>query len=233
MSKGKFVAFALIAASLLSWQIAGVNNATSGTSGIVDPCSSLVWMTGTTPVCMMNCPLDDGRDLDTDLGVVIYVTARDGSAVPTSGIAGIPTQDIWMEGCAGTVVLCGGGGSIDADTATNASGNTTITGDWSASGCDLTGIVVVIQGVVVSDATTCLPICLDFDVTSPDGTGDGGIVDGVVELADFSKYGTLHNGHTQTPPVYDACWDFNCDGLIELLDFSTFGQHWTHDCQGP
>ena len=207
MSKGKFVAFALIAASLLSWQIAGVNNATSGTSGIVDPCSSLVWMTGTTPVCMMNCPLDDGRDLDTDLGVVIYVQARDGSAVPTSGIAGIPTQDIWMEGCSGTVVLCGGGGSIDADSATNAFGYTTITGDWSASGCDLTGIVVVIQGVPVSDATTCLPI--------------------------FSKYGTLHNGHTQLPPVYDACWDFNCDGLIELLDFSTFGQHWTHDCQGP
>jgi hypothetical protein len=85
----------------------------------------------------------------------------------------------------------------------------------------------------VSDDTNCLPICLDFDVTSPDGTGDGGIVDGVVELADFSKYGTFHNGHNATPPVYDACWDFNCDGYVELLDFSTFGQHWTHDCQGP
>ena len=41
MSKGKFVAFTLIAASLLSWQIAGVNLATSSTSGVVDPCSSL------------------------------------------------------------------------------------------------------------------------------------------------------------------------------------------------
>lgn len=229
MSKGKFVAFSLIAAALLSWQIAGVNNATSGTSGIVDPCSSIVTITGTTPVCLMNCPIDDGRTLN-NLGIIFWITARDGSG---AGIAGIPNQDFWLEGCAGTVVLCGGSGSIDADSASNALGNTTIGGlvntDWSASGCDQTGVVCVIQGVVVSDATTCLPICFDFRVTSPDGTGDGGVVDGVVELADFSKYGTLHNN----PPAYDACWDFNCDGLIELLDFSTFGQHWTHDCQGP
>jgi hypothetical protein len=100
--------------------------------------------------------------------------------------------------------------------------------DWSASGCDLTGIMVVIQGVVVSDAT-CTPICFDWDVTSPDGTGDGGIVDGWVELADFSRYGELHN----VPALYDACWDFNCDGYVELLDFSIFGQHYNHNCAGP
>jgi hypothetical protein len=226
MSKAKFVAFSLIAAALLSWQIAGVNNATSGTSGIVDPCSSIAYMTGPTPACMMNCPNDDGRDLDTDLGVVIYLTAKDGSG---TGIAGIPTQDVWLVGCSGNVVLCGGGGSIDADSATNANGETTISGDWAASGCDLTGVSVVIQGVVVSDNATCLPICLDIDAMSPDGTGDGGIVDGVVELADFSAFGLVYN----KPLNYDACWDFNCDTLVDLLDFSLFGLHWTHDCQGP
>jgi hypothetical protein len=231
MSKAKFVAFSLIAAALLSWQIAGVNNATSGASGIVDPCSSLAWMEGPTPVCLYNCPIDDGLQFGADLGVTIWIVARDGSG---AGIGGLPNQDIWLEGCSGTVVLCGGSGSVDADTATSTNptylGYTSMSGltDWSASGCDLTGVVVVIQGVVVSDAT-CTPICFDWDVTSPDGTGDGGIVDGWVELADFSRYGELHN----VPALYDACWDFNCDGYVELLDFSIFGQHYNHNCAGP
>jgi hypothetical protein len=226
MSKWRHVSLSVLAAGLLCWLVVDVKDATGG---IIDPCGSLVWTTGTMPACMMNCPVGDGRSLDTDLGVVIYFVVKDGAGSPVQGI--LP-QDVWLVGCSGTIPTlqqCAGAGSVDADSATNASGQSTISGRWAASGCDPTGVSVVVEGIIIADEATCIPICLDIAATSPDLSGDGGIIDGIVELADFSQFGLVYN----KPAQYDACWDFNCDTLVDLLDFSLFGLHWMHDCQGP
>jgi hypothetical protein len=223
MSKGKFVAFTLIAAALLSWQVAGVNIATSGTSGVVSPCSSLSSDAGGD--CFMVCPLDDGDRLD-DIGATISIVAKDGTGAP---LGGIPASDFWLVGCTDGLVLCGGGGGINADSASNASGETTMSGDMAGSGCDLAGVVVVIQSVLVQDVDdNCNVQCLSITTMSPDITGDGGVIDGTVELVDFSAFGVVYN----KPLLYDACFDYNCDGEVELVDFSIFGQHWEHACQG-
>jgi hypothetical protein len=221
MSKGKFVAFSLIAAALLSWQVAGVNIATSGTSGVVDPCISSASSAGG---CFFVCPLGDADRLD-DFGAVISIVAKDANGLP---LGAIPASDFWALGCTDGIVLCGGGGGINADSASNANGETTMSGDMAGSGCDLDGMVVVIQGAIVQEAPACDPLCLAFDVVSPDITGDGGVIDGIVELADFSKFGIVYD----KPLLYDACFDYNCDGFVELLDFSKFGLHWQHSCSG-
>jgi len=221
MSKGKFVAFSLIAAALLSWQIAGVDIATSGTSGVVDPCSSDASSAGG---CFFTCPLGDADRLD-DFGAVISIVAKDANGLP---LGGIPFSDFWALGCTDGIVLCGGGGGINADSASNSNGETTMSGDMAGSGCDMAGMVVVIQGVIVQEAPACDPLCLPFDFVSPDITGDGDVIDGHVELADFSKFGIVYD----KPLLYDPCFDYNCDGFVELLDFSKFGLHWQHSCQG-
>lgn len=226
MSKGKFVAFSLIAAALLSWQIASVDTATSGTSGVIDACASDASSAGG---CWLVCPLGDADRLD-DFGAVISIFASDG----TSGLGNIPNTDFYLLGCTDGIVLCGGGGSINADSASSnlaaTLGQTTMSGDWAASGCDLDGVVVVIQGTIVEEGTppACSPKCLDFDVVSPDITGDGGVIDGYVEVADFGKFGLVYD----KPLLYDACYDYNCDGQVELADFGDFGLHWEHSCQG-
>lgn len=224
MSKGKVVAFSLIAAALLSWQVSGVNIATSGTSGVVEPCSSSASSAGG---CFFVCPRGDAARLDELIpDATITVVAKDLSGAP---IGGILPADIWTLGCSDGIVLCGGGGGINADSVTNdATGQTTISGDMAGSGCDLTGMVVVIQGNIVQEAPGCDPMCLNFDVTSADITGDGGIIDGVIELADFGAFGLVYDN----VPAFDACFDYNCDGQVELLDFSLFGLHWQHSCQG-
>jgi hypothetical protein len=228
MSKGKFVAFSLIAAALLSWQIAGVNIATSGTSGIVDPCSSLASSTGGTG-CYLVCPLGDGDRLE-DIGATISIVAKDATGTP---LAAVPGPDFWLVGCNDGLVLCGGGGSINADSASNANGETTMSGDLSGSGCDLGGVVVVIQGVLVQDAgNSCNIQCIPLTTMSPDISGDGGVIDGIVELVDFSSFGAHFDTENGVDPAYDACYDYNCDGFVELVDFSVFGRHWQHSCQG-
>lgn len=224
MSKGKFVAFSLIAAALLSWQIAGVNFATSGTAGIVDGCESEASYLGGD--CWMVCPLDDG-DLLSDIGATISIVAKDGTG---TALGAIPASDFWLLGCTDGLVLCGGGGSINADSASNSNGETTMSGDMAGSGCDLSGVVVVIQGVIVQEPPGCDPLCLPITTMSPDITGDGGVIDGFVELADFSAYGLVHNHESDPEKDYDACFDYNCDGVVDLIDFSIFGQHWEHNC---
>jgi hypothetical protein len=222
MSKGKIVAFSLIAAALLSWQIASVNTATSGASGIVDACASDANSAGG---CWFSCPLGDADRLD-EIGAVISIHADDGAG----GIANIPATDFYLLGCTDGLVLCGGGGSINADSASNASGNTTMSGDLAASGCDLDGIVVVIQGTIVEEGTppNCTPKCLPFDAVTPDITGDGGVIDGAVDAIDFGRFGQIYTGDLP----FDACYDYNCDGQCELADFGDFGLHWEHSCQG-
>ena len=155
----------------------------------------------------------------------IFITAKD---ITGAAIAGIPAADFWLIGCNDQLVLCGGGGSINATAASDVNGQTTITGDLAASGCDLGGVSVVIQGVVLVEQGNCTAaLCLPITTISPDITGNGGIIDGAVDLIDLADFAA---GYTSPPKPYDACLDFNCDGVVDIIDFSIFAQHYLHVC---
>jgi hypothetical protein len=105
---------------------------------------------------------------------------------------------------------------------------TTISGQLAASGCDVTGLIVIVQGVVVADPLNCsLPLCLPFVTATPDVDGNGGIIDGVVDVIDLSYFAIRY---TSPPKPYEACVDYNCDGLVDIIDFALFAQHYTHNC---
>jgi hypothetical protein len=171
----------------------------------------------------MVCPQGDGtRFEDPGCAAIIELVARDATG---AGIPGILATDIWLDGCT-DLCLCGGSGNINADSNTTAFtgpppteiGYTTISGDMQAGGCDLDGLFVIIQGVIVCNGTVCLP----YWVTSPDINCDL-----VVDIVDLALFATVY---VSQPGGYDACYDFNCDGLINIVDFAIFSTHYTHTC---
>jgi hypothetical protein len=214
MFKGKFVVLAVLATALLSWQMmpAGVDSANSG---IVDPCSSTASSAGG---CWVICPQGDGDRLD-DFGAEISVNVKDALGNP---VPNIPASDFWLIGWNDAITLCGGSGSINADAASDANGDATISGDLAGGGCDV-GIQVVVQGIVIADpADWSIPLCLALVVVSPDYNGDL-----IVDIIDFAIFGPAF---PSPPKVLDSCIDFNCDGLVNLIDFAIFGVHYTHSC---
>jgi hypothetical protein len=217
MFKGKFVVLTLVvAAAVMSWQMmpANVNTAQSG---IVDACSSSA-TTGAGPYCWLSDPVGGGESL-LDLGATITVIARDNTGAP---IPNIPTADVWVTGCADGVVLCGGSSSINADSVTNANGQTTLTNAHRGGGYD-TGVNVVIQGTTVADPGNCAQdLCLPITYVSTDVDGDL-----AADSPDFSLFAL---GYTSPPKVYSAGLDFNCDGQVELIDFTIFAQHYLLQC---
>jgi hypothetical protein len=106
-----------------------------------------------------------------------------------------------------------------------------MSGTIAAGGCDLDGLKVVCQGVIITGSPDCPdplfvwnpvdPGCLTMVVVSPDFDCD---LD--VDLADFSQFA----GWYGTSPPANACADFDCDGDIDLVDFSLFAQHYQHRC---
>ena len=218
MFKGKFVALTLIAAALLCWQVLPVDTAHSG---IIDPCSTTANSLGG---CYFVCPAGDAADL-SDFSGTIFVTVKEASGL---AIPGIPAADFWLMGCLDNLDLCAGAAAIGADSASNASGQTTISGSLAASGCELAGLSVVIQGVVVADPLNCdNNLCLNLVTVSPDIDGNGGIIDGVVDILDLAAFAP---DYTSPPKPYVQCIDFNCDGLVDIIDFSLFAQHYTYNC---
>jgi hypothetical protein len=147
MFKGKFVVLSLIAAALLCWQVLPMTVNTVN-SGIVDACSSSASSIGG---CWLICPQGDGDRLDAS-GATISVVVKDQAGAP---IPGIPAADFWLMGCTDPgIVLCGGGGSINAAAATDVNGETTIAAAMAAGGCDVSGVVVVVR--VSSSKTSTL-----------------------------------------------------------------------------
>jgi hypothetical protein len=214
MFKGKFVVLAVMAAALLSWQMmpAGVDSANSG---IVDPCSSTAASAGG---CWLICPQGDGDALST-IGATISITVKDATG---AAIAGIPASDFWVIGWNDNLALCGGSGSINADAASDANGDATISGSLAAGGCD-TGVQVVVQGTVIADpADWANPLCLSIVAVSPDYNKDL-----LVDIIDFSIFGPAF---PSPPNAYDPCLDYDCNGIIDIIDFSIFGQHYLHSC---
>jgi hypothetical protein len=219
MFKGKFIALSLIAAALLSWQVMGVG---SVSSGIVDPCSSTATSAGG---CWMICPQGDGVLLSS-IRATISVTIKDNTGAP---IGGILFSDFWVIGCNDEIVLCGGSGAMGADSATNAAGQTTLSGTLDGSGCAIptaSGISVVCQGTIIANPANCaLNLCLPIRTVSPDCAP--AVRDLTVDVVDFAAFGAAFP--TPSKP-YQNCKDFNCDGAVDLIDFARFGQHWLHSC---
>jgi len=232
MFKGKFVFLSLILAAALSMQMMPVGVDTAN-SGIVNACSSSASSGGgkifSCPSALGTSPNGGGLiGVLSDAGISIAVTVKDNNDV---AIAGVPAADFWVIGCHDSLMLCGGSGGVNADSASNASGNTTISGQMLAGGCD-TKVQVVVQGVVIADPNNWAnPLCLDVYVVTPDSDGD---LD--ADLGDFNNFAISY-------PSYDAflnpikgylgvgeCFDYNFDSKVDLGDFNTYGQHHFHTC---
>ena len=173
--------------------------------------------------CYVTCPEGDGDGL-AEIGAVITVTVTDITGAP---IAGIPASDYWLIGCEDNIVLCGGSHAINADSASNADGVTTISGSLAAGGCDNSLVVSVWGNLATDPPGSGTLLCLPYDTKSPDQTGNGGVIDGAVDLIDLADFAA---GYTSPPKPYDGCLDFNCDGTVDIIDFSTFAQHYLHNC---
>jgi hypothetical protein len=89
-----------------------------------------------------------------------------------------------------------------------------------AGGCDIVGVYVVCQGVIIG----CPPTCLSMVVVSPDISADG-----IVNLVDFAIFAPAFNTSCGNPN-YNPCCDYDCDCDVDLVDFSLFAQHWQHSC---
>lgn len=214
MFRGKSFILSIIAAALLCWQI--LPHSTLATSnGTPEPCSLLVSFIEPGSRCSFICPQGDGQTLaQGNNRINILVKNINGEPVP-----GVLASDFWLVGC-DDLALCSGSGSIDADSATNNQGMTTISGTMAAGGCDLNGVHVAIFGILAG----CPPTCLNVSVVSPDLDGDGD-----VDLVDFALFAPVFNTVAGNPN-YDPCCDYDCEGDVDLVDFSLFAQHWQHTC---
>jgi hypothetical protein len=210
MAKGKFVLLSILVAAVICWQFLPMNTQTAS-SGIIDPCESEAsFCNAGGSACLIVCPSGDATAL-SDEGNEICVTIKDLSGAPIPGMLG---TDFWLTGC-GSLVLCGGSGSSNADAATDINGQTQFSGAIAAGGCD-TGLYVVCQGIIIGCPGTCLAI----DVRSPDLSGDLG-----VDLIDFTIF-----KNSYPPHAYYSCADYDCSGAINLVDFTIFARHWHHYC---
>ena len=214
------MASGLVLAIALCW-CALPHFATTASAGWVNACSTSVY---TAAGCYVACPQGDGTSLSA-INSTIHVVCRDWVGDP---FPDVPASDFWLIGCNGALVLCGGSASIDADQPSDAGGETTISGTLAASGCSVGGVHLVVQGTIIADPADCyVRYCLPLQTVSPDITGNGGIIDGVVDLIDLAAFSA---GYTAPPNPYDGCLDYNCDDLVDIIDFSIFAQHYLHDC---
>ena len=214
MFNEKSVAVALMIAAV-TFGGSTMRDADTAHSGTIDPRNSTATVSP-GPHCWLIDPVATGIRLD-NLGARITVTVRDHVS---RGVPNILPSDIWLMGPTDALCLCGGAASIDADSITNANGQTTISAAFRAGGYDA-GIAVVVMSVVLRNpdfSTLVLPIT----PVSPDIDCDLR-----VDLPDFALF---KNGYTSPPKPFEARLDFDCDGVIDLPDFAIFIQHYEIVC---
>ncbi len=182
------------------------------------------------------CPRADFEQIRTGCGGTsdyIWIEARDQANQP---IPGIPWTDYWLNACNPAMNLWLCVEPLVADSLTGEDGRTTFTGAIKAGGCIPSGgVYIAVQGHVVLVAPYCVePLCLNIVIKGPDLTGPGGHPDGVVDLADFTPFGTSYNTMPPGPyppgKAFNDCCDFNDDGVCNLSDFSMFREHFQHMC---
>ena len=175
----------------------------------VSPCESFATSAGGV---LLVCPAGDGPSL-ASIGATIDVTLMSF----TSPVPGMPAGDFWIQAYVGTVPLCGGHTSSNADGMTDANGRTTISGSVAAGGYQFP-VYVVAQGLFIGDPQYC-DDPLSLTLVSPDINADL-----VVDLVDFALFGPAFGAEVVEQ------MDFNGDGAVDLIDFSMFGSHFLHGC---
>jgi hypothetical protein len=212
MSGGKHFIFFILMTVLLATLSLPINSSTTS-SQLIHPCSCRASFLESGSRWWFICPENDGQTLASGNNkILVFVSDAFGT-----GIGNILASDFWLIGC-DDLCLVAGSGSIDADSATNEHGYTTISGTMAAGGCDFDGVNVVVAGLYIG----CPRICLSMHIISSDLDCDGD-----VDLVDLSIFAPAFNSNTGSPN-YDPCCDYNWDGNIGLVDFSMFAQHWQH-----
>jgi hypothetical protein len=214
MFKGKVLLFSLLLVF-----------ATSAFAGDVDDCQSDCYLS-TSPLRVSICPagdfefIRDGAGTGTDY---IRVIVRNSGGV---GIPGIPWSDYWLDACDPAQALCLCCSPIAADSLTNDSGETTISGRIAGGGCVLTdGVYIAVQGKIILTFPACVdPTCLDMIIVSPDLNADC-----VVNLSDLGIFGLSYN-KCLGAPGYNPCCDYQDDDCCNLSDFAYIGEHYQHEC---
>jgi hypothetical protein len=108
-------------------------------------------------------------------------------------------------------------------------GQTTITGDLAAGGCD-TGVRVVAQGIVIGTGD-CADPCVPVTFKSGDTIGPGaGPPDLVEDGLDFAKFGNQFFDTDPFDPCYDTILVPPSNGNVDAADFALFGNHYNHQC---
>lgn len=143
-----------------------------------------------------------------------------------NGIPGIPTTDFWLEAVDPTEELCLCENSFAADSVTNSSGRTTISGRISGGGCATTGgLMLAVQGKFILDGPVCIyPHVEDIEIVSPDLNADCR-----VNLSDLAVFGFSYNKDCGEAGYNDCC-DYNDDCHCNLSDFAFMGEHYQHTC---
>jgi hypothetical protein len=215
MFKGKVLLFSLLLVI-----------ATSAYAGDVDECLSEWGISCTLRVSI--CPQGDFEFIREGCGGAtdyIWVRVLDSGGV---GISGVPWSDYWIQAFDPAQELCLCANPIVADSLTNSSGETTISGRIAGGGCILTGgIYLAIQGKIVVDydGGACAVVHLEFFViVSVDLTADC-----QVNLSDLGVFGLSYNKQLGDPG-YDPCCDYNDDDKCNLSDFAYMGEHYQHAC---
>ncbi len=200
--------------AFLVFSVVHISALDAAASGI-HPCNS----TASSPSGVaFACPHGDGDPLGPNL--TILVTVRDNVNAP---VPGVPASDIWVIGCNDLLTLCDGSAAISASGPTDINGQTTITGDLAAGGCDLGGARVVVQGYVLGAGICGSQPCLPIQFKSADLNGNL-----VVDVADFSAFAA---GYPANPAPND-CRDFNGDRQVGIVDYAKYAVHVEHACAG-
>jgi hypothetical protein len=184
-----------------------------------DHCSTACYC-GVTPECYLACPAED-TDSFVENGCYIRFEIKDIHCLP---IPGIPASDFWLIDCdpLRDLALCGGSASIDADSATNSNGVTTMSLGALKAGRCAQSLAPVCQGIFLEDGNHVM-LCWDIRVRSVDLNGD--LVVNLVDLSSFAGY--------YPPQAYNSSADFDCNGVVGLSDLSRFAQHYGqpgHEC---
>jgi len=221
----------MLAAALLCAQAVSV---TTGNAQIVD----LFFSTATSaPGVHYACPAGDG-DLLSANGLTITVTLIDNTQVP---MPNVPATDMWIADCSpGGLVLCSATESPFVGGVTDAAGIIMLDGSLAASGCDNSGLYVVVQGFLIP---TCVPITVRTpDMKSGGAPGPpacGGEIlcpDGKVTLADLAYFLTHYPTAANPTPPYVPCVDFwtPYGAPVTLVDFVKMASHYSnspaHQC---
>jgi hypothetical protein len=204
-AKTAFSVLTLTAALCLAASLTFSDTPAASPTDLPYPCYSSVSSGSGT---VLACPAGDGETL-AEKGLQISVNVRDGAGAP---VPGIPASDFWLIGCDDNLILCGGAASTNADHATDANGQTTISGTIAAGGSDF--LMVVVQGIVIG----CPPTCLGIEVKSPDQN-----LDLAVDLADAAIFATGY-----PPQPYRPESDLDGDGSVGLIDYALFYDHFYH-----